>query len=357
MERFIKPIGGEFWYEDYDNVVADRIEDGMLLDGGLSSIEVILETLQLRSDESILLPGYLCPTIVADIRRITNNIVFYGITEEFDLDCRDIRNKIMKYNVKAIFFIDYFGFFHKQETLIFLKEIQKKGIILIEDAVQLLWKTPQKEFIGDYLFNSYRKFLPIDGSILYGVQNKIKVEQTKSAYAKCKEHARILKTNYLKNGEGSEEKYLEAFEDAESLYYEDRKSRIMTSQCKHKLEKYNFDSIWEKRNSNFKYLEKMIGYMKNITPLFMSKEIKSVILCYPILVEKRDALKKYLAQNSIYCPVHWKLDEDWVKEFPNIQKISQHILSIPIDQRYDQKDMKRISEVIYSFYNSEEKNV
>jgi len=48
-----------------------------------------------------------------------------------------------------------------------------------------------------------------------------------------------------------------------------------------------------------------------ITPLFSQVEDDDIPLFLPVLVKdgKRDALKNYLIQHDIYCPVHWPISE------------------------------------------------
>ena len=60
----------------------------------------------------------------------------------------------------------------------------------------------------------------------------------------------------------------------------------------------------------------------------------------------REDLQKYLAQNDIYCPIIWKKSHNIEKCSLETQKIYDHILCFPIDQRYDYDDMQRIVSVL-----------
>ena len=66
-------------------------------------------------------------------------------------------------------------------------------------------------------------------------------------------------------------------------------------------------------------------------------------LFVPIVIakEKRNAIRKKLIDNQIYCPVHWP--------HPNAEcqsNLYEMELSLVCDQRYNGDDMKRIVEVL-----------
>ncbi|WP_434304817.1 DegT/DnrJ/EryC1/StrS family aminotransferase [Clostridium botulinum] len=147
MEGHIKPIGGEFWFQ---SSVLDSNQDNfkglnaVFLSGGQDALRFIIEDISFENDEYILMPSYLCPTILHNFKRKNINFIFYEIDEELSINLKDIENKINNYKVKAVFFIDYFGFYHNDNTIDFLKKLQRKGVILIEDAVQMLWFSKKK---------------------------------------------------------------------------------------------------------------------------------------------------------------------------------------------------------------------
>lgn len=70
---------------------------------------------------------------------------------------------------------------------------------------------------------------------------------------------------------------------------------------------------------------------------------------FPVYAKQRDQLRKYLIEHDIFCPIHWpKLDN--IDERYQVHGIISNIISIPIDQRYENEDMQRIINAINDFY-------
>lgn len=71
-------------------------------------------------------------------------------------------------------------------------------------------------------------------------------------------------------------------------------------------------------------------------------------LYFPIYVSNRTEIQKKLAAKHIYAPVLWPVNTAEVLINDNIKYIYSHILMIPIDQRYDEQDMKKIVTILNS---------
>jgi hypothetical protein len=67
------------------------------------------------------------------------------------------------------------------------------------------------------------------------------------------------------------------------------------------------------------------------------------------MVPDRDDFRKYLMENSIYCAVHWPFDGLAREERPLAVSLSNNILSLPIDQRYGEKEMAYLANVIDAY--------
>lgn len=83
--------------------------------------------------------------------------------------------------------------------------------------------------------------------------------------------------------------------------------------------------------------------------VFAVDGINQVPIFCPIKSRMRDELKDYLIINHIYCPTHWPLyDELKIYEVALNNSIEE--LTIPIDQRYSEEDMRYIADKIINFY-------
>ena len=66
----------------------------------------------------------------------------------------------------------------------------------------------------------------------------------------------------------------------------------------------------------------------------------------PILTEQRDALRSCLMDHKIYCAVHWPFDGIQAAERPLAQELAAHMISLPIDQRYDAAHMAYLFDIL-----------
>jgi dTDP-4-amino-4,6-dideoxygalactose transaminase len=350
----IKPIGGEQWFtlglfdKNIDNFSST---DGVFLSGGQSALRFILEDLCINSEELILMPSYLCHTILYPIREKGIKYDFYKINKDLSIDLVDLQKKVQTFKPKAVFIIDYFGFNQNEATIKFLTDLKKTGITIIEDGVQMLWFKADG-FIGDYVFNSYRKFLPIDGSLVIGAK-KIHIvppnSETEDEYSNLVNEARMLKTSYMNFNIGKEEEYLKLYSLAEEKYYKANRPLLIKENSKKLLSMIDIKYIREKRLKNYKFIFKELQDNKGIHILFNEKALSDNIpLGLPIFIQNRDTVRKKLMAERIYCPVHWNLEtEGYIYDnFDTSRYISEHILTIPIDQRYDFDDMKRITDTL-----------
>ncbi|MBW6409469.1 DegT/DnrJ/EryC1/StrS aminotransferase family protein [Clostridium weizhouense] len=343
MDEFNMPIGGEFWFENKlqdKNIYNDISNIGVLLNGGKSAIEFILNDINFKENEILALPSYLCPTIIEVVENIGIKYEFYEINQKLELKIETLKNLIAKFNVKVVFFIDYFGFYQKENVRSFLKSLKSQKIILIEDAVQSFWIKRQQRFIGNYIFNSYRKFLPIDGSIVLCNKN-IELESVEDDYFNIVEQAREKKRKFISEGTGEERDFLKLFDRAHREYYKRKKVYRINQKYKEFLNHIPVEALIKKRKENYKYLFSNLKNISDIEFIYDDEDLNnSIPLAFPIFLINRDYVRKELMKNNIYAPIHWDLrEEKWIKNFEASLNISKNILSLPIDWRYGIENM------------------
>ena len=122
-----------------------------------------------KSTDIILIPDYLCEIVQITLRYLNLKILTYEIEDNFEVDFKSLNNKLKNKNVKAILFVNYFGFPQKIKKL---KNIcKKRDIILVEDNSHGFAGTIKKKLLGtrsDFGFASPRKVLRLySGGTLY----------------------------------------------------------------------------------------------------------------------------------------------------------------------------------------------
>jgi dTDP-4-amino-4,6-dideoxygalactose transaminase len=317
------------------------------LGSGRDSIELIIRALNIKKGDNILLPSYLCESIMDQFKKNKINIIFYKVNKNLIVDLKNIQNKIKNKKIKAIIIIHYFGFIQPKIEKI-NKFCEKNNIILIEDIVQsALTKYKPR---GKIYFNSYRKILPIPEGSTLNFEFKLKRIPNKKSFT----HFLFVYSGFLatllKNIPLLEKlsHHLVDYNEKKLINYP--KPAKMSKISKFLLKKQDMDKIAIIRRRNFKFLLGYLNKNKNIKPLFSTLPNNVVPLDFPIILktkEMRKNLKQVLIKNKIYPPIHWKLPKEIdKKEFRESWDISQRILTIPADQRYKLKDMERIIKII-----------
>jgi dTDP-4-amino-4,6-dideoxygalactose transaminase len=306
----------------------------ILLASGNDCISYILK--ELKPKTNVLLPSYLCPSMLLPFKKQKINFSFYKVNKKLEIDLTDLQRKIKKEKPSAILIIHYFGFIQPQIGKI--SELCKKNKIkLIEDHVQSFLSKPKLK--GDYMFNSYRKWLPTpDGAFLIKKSdNRIKINKSPKKYTSTR-----LKAGLLKNIKFLKETWRPLFVEAEeNLINEYKRPARMSKVSRSILNKIDLKKITSKRRRNYTYLA------KHLKPLYPTPGKEICPIGFPITFkskEERNTIRKKLIENKIYPPIHWALPKE-IKVKESIE-LSNRIMTIPIDQRYNIKDMKRVVKCI-----------
>lgn len=321
---------------------------------GRDSLKLIIRVLGLTGDDEIMLPSYLCEAVLRPFKEEKVKFVFYRVNENLKIDITDIENKIT-HKTRALLVIHYFGYPQHLEQIQQL--CGRHSIYLIEDLAQSFLTRRGGQFLGDagdVSFNSFRKFLPVlDGSLLI-INNKnigfIPSWERSSLnhfiYICCRLFGMKFKSIYLETRLFPKVMFLRLFIIADEFLNKYRKPARISFISKSILGRLDFEETILKRRRNFQYLLDN-WHVDMFQPLFVDLPDGVCPLGFPILVENRDHVRNELIRRRIYPPVHWNLPVEIDKEEFDIPwKISQSILTIPVDQRYELNDMDYVLENI-----------
>jgi dTDP-4-amino-4,6-dideoxygalactose transaminase len=89
-----------------------------------------------------------------------------------------------------------------------------------------------------------------------------------------------------------------------------------------------------KRRRNYKTLGSLLKNYPGITPLYDELPDQVCPLCYPLLVEDRDAMAKKLSHQSIDARGWWRGFHKMLPwpEFPEACYLKKHLLALPVHQ-------------------------
>ena len=320
--------------------------NGLFLSRGRDCIQYIINLEKFNDNDKILLPSYICPSVVHQFEKNNIRVSFYKINKKLEVDISDLIKKLEK-QVKCLFVVNFFGF--EQPNLSIIEKICKeKQISVVIDNVQS--PLSKKSFHGDYSFNSLRKSLPVpDGAILKIKKNRninLKVHSIFHGYFRFL-FLTLKNTTYLKSLWYPLLKYYEKNLVNKGPFpsYGSKISSYLTKSI-------NFKEVVKTRRRNYIYLRDKISSL-DIDFLYKDLPNRVCPLSLPILVNKRDKVRNSLIVKKIFPPIHWDISSILHEsDFPMSFEISKRILSLPIDQRYSLNDMNKIAtELSYAIGN------
>ena len=342
-------LGGDFELDvtqlrDVDDHLFNYLEsyDTVYTDSGRSALRLLKRMLP---KGNVLLPAYICESVIKEFRE-DYEITFYGIKRDFSVDLEDLKKKLDE-QVAVVYLMHYFGGLQEDSVLEYLKEMkQKDRFIIIEDTTHSIFT--RSHTIGDYCICSLRKWFPImDGGVLYALtQLPVVTCELKSEQPSKRLDAMVLKHLYINEGLDCNALYRSIFLETEHQLDEQEDVYGMSPLSQVILKGISISEMCEKRRLNYEAVAMFLADKKWKSAL-TGGEI--VPLAYPVYVSDRNRFRNYLIDHQIYCAVHWPLEGTELENHSDAKWISDHILSFPIDQRYDELHMKYLEAVINNY--------
>ena len=192
---------------------------------------------------------------------------------------------------------------------------------------------------------SCRKWTDCLGAIVYSKHGFVSDNSSKAqvSYNSTWRKAADLKCRYIQRGTGDKKEFLSMYVSANHILDEDYSGYRMEPEEVDIWKTADSDYLRKKRRDNAAFLmeqiEKMSFYHK-IKLMFEDMGDEDCPMFVPILLDsgKRGFVRGELIKNSIYCPVHWPIDE----RYPHQKTIyHEQELSLICDQRYGLDEMKK----------------
>lgn len=295
--------------------------------GGFFSILAIIDDLKpsFDKDSIVLLPSYLCPSMLEPFKIRQINYRFYKVDADLYVDTDHLISSINN-NIKAVLFIDYFGASQKERLVNVLELLKEKNIKIIQDFAQCI-SINRNQLFGDYIYNSYRKYLPFEGSLLLSkTKMAISFGRHNYKFLMYKRLGQLLRYFHLKYNIFSSSKFLRLFKMAEDHY--SSATIVRMPKCNyHLINKIDIDSICE--NQIHYYNELLAEYGEMVPRLLRNGNF--IPLGFVIKASQRDLIRQNLRTKNIYLPIHWLLsDEIDPHLYRESNELSNCILTIPI---------------------------
>lgn len=334
-----KEIGSEFWdvptTEDNCRIFPETTQWFL---SGRSALQAIVK--ELVHVKTVCMPSWCCDSMVKPFVDAGLEVRFYpvlctqeqGIVQSIDTNC------------DALFLMDYFGYTsrYKVSHPCMIRDVTHSIFSHSYDDAQFQFGSLRKWcgiWTGGYAWRKDgHKFMTKDADDRgYTILRKIAMEK-KSGY---------INGDSDKMGQSEKDKsYLDIYAHAEELLETCGVSKAAERDI-HLAKKLDVDFIKKRRRANAKVLmEAFPDWL-----LYPDLSDSDCPMFVPVSVPngKRDALRKYLIECHIYCPIHWP-----VSSYHNLDKNTELLykneLSLVCDQRYTQEDMDRMAETIKRFW-------
>jgi len=314
-----KAIGGYFELElkQGKNYIHSNL---LALNSARNCLEFIITN---KKYSKIYIPYFTCDVILEPLLKLNVEYSFYDVDNKLE--------PIFDYNIlnndEAILITNYFGIKSN-----YIKKISSQVRNIIVDNAQALFDLPIKDVDTFY---SPRKFIGIpDGGFTTNNLNlNINFEQDLSLDRT--EH--LLKRIEL----GAEEGYNDFKKNDQSISNQPIKS--ISNLSLSIIKSVDFSEISKIRRENFNHLHKKL---KNNNKVEFDLNENFVPMVYPYRVDNAEKIKKVLIENKIFCATYWPNVFDWCGKEKNSYHLTNEIISLPIDQRYNLDDMKKILEYV-----------
>jgi hypothetical protein len=331
----MKEIGGEFWSEETKSKGLIQDNCAYLL-SGRTALDIIIKDIKTqRRFISVKLPSYCCESMIEPFERNDVEVQFYKVSE-YGIDYSFSKT------YDAVLLLDFFGYEMPENKKIAQIE-REAGNIVIYDSTH---KLNEACIPADYTFRSYRKWFfcnfatvqKADGSFHTSMPTRVNKD-----YCDTRNVAAKIKANFIAGADIDKQEFLRLFsisEDVLNYDYADYAGLPLYM---------DVEAIIAARRRNAQYL---IDKLQDVHGIKLWRPVikpEDTPLFVPILVKdgRRDALKRYLKNHSIYCPVHWPQ----CGRHGEYTDLYDEELSLICDQRYSIEDLNREVAVINNFFN------
>ena len=312
-------IGGYLELEDCGG--KSYHEGSIALDSARSCLAYLIE---LRCIHSIALPDLMCSAVAAACDRSGCKRRAYEVGPDF----------LPVYNFKLaddewLYLSDYYGTLTPEavdDALVFAN-----GRVIV-DEVQAFFRKAWPD--ADTIYTCRKFFGVPDGAYLMthdgaALERKLPI---------CRSLSRML--HVLGRAEDNAADHYAEYSTAEELIGAEG-PEAMSEVTRRLLSGVDFERVKSLRERNYSVLAEILGSKNQL-----SISTPCGPYMYPFLASGVDDARSRLARRKIYVPTLWpNVLEECAKETV-ARRYAEEILPLPIDQRYDEKDMRALAEAV-----------
>lgn len=318
----IDAIGGYFGLADRDLENGRYPVEGARVNTARNALEYIL--LQLPDAKIVYLPLYTCEAVLEPLKRLPVSFNFYHINMHLEM-----WENIPIEDGTYVIVNNYFGI----KDAYVVKMAEKYGKHLIVDNAQALFAPMLQDVMAIY---SARKFVGVaDGGFAVGVSDKPLLMYDEDTT----EHDSHL---LIRREHGAEAGFKDYQENEKRL--DNQPIRMMATSTRDILMHIDYEKVIARRRDNYRMLHNVLKEHNQLQLPDMDSFACPMV--YPFLPKDDANLRQRLIDNHIYVAKYWPNIADWCQSTDLEYELMNHLIPLPIDQRYGEEEMKQIIEIL-----------
>ncbi len=356
-------IGSNFWTVPGDDtgtsegitpeVFGISGADYVWLSTGHAAIEFALGSID-QEDQTkriALLPPFTCHTVVEPFLKAGYRVEFMSLRPGLCVSGEELVEEAERSDAGVILFHRYFGFDTLMDCDRTIDRLRALGVKVIEDRTQCLYSGFASS-PADYIVGSIRKWHGTpDGGFCVSREKELlcKPVETDKVLEEAKLKAGRMKYEYLFHGIGEKKDFLRQFRKAEDILSAETQFYGASDITLRMQASLDCTSLANRRRENYQTVLELLAGDPLVKPVFPILPDDVVPLYFPVAVENRGEVQRYLAEHAVYAPIIWPKAECVTRVCPEAERMYQNLLCLPIDQRYAHDDMERMVGCLDSF--------
>lgn len=288
----------------------------------LNTVRNALEyILRINNYVKIYIPYYTCKVMLEPMQKLGIAYEFYSINDQLE--------PIIDFEIginECFLYTNYFGL--KQNAV---EKLSRRIKNLIIDNAQAFFSEPIPGIDTVY---SCRKFFGVTDGAYLQLNSSTRLDlETDISFERF---SHLIKSIDV----GKENAFQNYIDNDNSLANNDIKNMSLLTQKI--LSGINYESCKRIRNQNFNFLHK---HLSELNELNFDITLNESPIVYPLLISNPE-IKAKLIERKIFVPTYWPNTFEWTNEQMFEHYLAKHLISLPIDHRYNLNDMNLIINVL-----------
>ena len=320
-------------------------EDGSditYVESGRQALTIVEAELRRRGHTHLYVPSLFCDSMIEPFVDNSWRVTALPVDNNLAVQPADL-TELAKDGV--LLHAPYYGRQDSPAMLETLEKLRRRGVPVVVDETHRVFAGPSH--VADFRVASLRKLFPLyDGGYVTGVPSPadLSADASSTGVPALRRAAMQAKSAALAAGDGSRA-HLQLFSGVEHATEIGTRPRRMSAESAALLRALDMAKIRRRRQLNAVALTDALGRSDHYR---VTNPPTQDLLPSHLVLETDDParLRGFLTDEQIYCPLHWPVSEllrgplNWPRRY----------LSLPIDHRYDDRDMARMGDAVKSYF-------